>query len=53
MVVALITLGADAGIGLLQRAVTPKGLKLTREEGRPQRRGRVSTALPTRREKTT
>jgi osmoprotectant transport system permease protein len=52
MVVALITLGADAGIGLVQRAVTPKGLKLTREEGRPRRRGRISTALPTRREKT-
>ncbi len=52
IVVALITLGADAGLGLVQRVVTPKGLKLTREEGRPQRRGRVSTALPTRREKT-
>ncbi len=51
IVVALITLAADAGIGFLQRAVTPKGLKLA--EGSQPRRRRLSVALPTRRERTT
>ena len=45
IVVALLTLIADAGIGALQRAVTPKGIKLA--EG-PRRR-RSWLALPTRR----
>lgn len=49
IVVALVTLAADAGIGALQRVVTPRGLKL--EGSRPLRR-RVSVAMPTRREKT-
>jgi osmoprotectant transport system permease protein len=52
ILVALLTLAADAGIGLLQRAVTPKGLKLARD-GRPRRRRRIPTAIATRgREKT-
>lgn len=45
IVVALVTIVADAGIGLMQQAVTPKGIKLA-EEPRAQRR-RLS--LPTRR----
>ncbi len=45
IVVALMTLVADAGIGLTQQAVTPKGIKLA--EG-PQRQ-RTRLALPTRR----
>lgn len=45
IVVALMTLVADAGIGLTQQAVTPKGIKLA--EG-PQRQ-RARLALPTRR----
>ena len=51
IVVAVITLIADVGIGALQRAVTPKGLKLARD-ARPRQR-RFSMAIPTRREKTT
>jgi osmoprotectant transport system permease protein len=52
ILVALITLAADWGIGLLQRVVTPEGLKLA--EGRaPRRRRRISLATPMRREKTT
>ncbi len=45
LVVALITLIADAGIGYLQHAVTPKGIKLAEE---PTRRGR-RLSMPTRR----
>jgi osmoprotectant transport system permease protein len=45
IVVALMTLVADAGIGLAQQAVTPKGIKLA--EG--QRRRGARLALPTRR----
>jgi len=45
LVVAFITLLADAGIGYLQHAVTPKGIKLA--EGPVRGRGRLS--LPTRR----
>ena len=45
MVVALITLAADAGIGLAQRAVTPKGIKLSEE---PRTKGH-RLSLPTRR----
>ena len=45
VVVALMTLVADAGIGLLQQAVTPKGIKLAEQPTR--KRGRL--ALPTRR----
>ena len=45
IVVALITLAADAGIGLAQHAVTPKGIKLAE----PPRRQRLRLALPTRR----
>lgn len=53
IVIALITLGADVGFGLLQRAVTPKGIKLARAAGRTPRRRRISITFPTRREKTT
>ncbi len=53
IVIALITLAADRAIGLAQRAVTPKGLKLAREERRPRRRRRIRMTFPTRREKTT
>jgi len=45
LVIALITLAADAGIGMAQQAVTPKGIKLAEQGG--SRRGRL--ALPTRR----
>jgi osmoprotectant transport system permease protein len=45
MVVALMTLAADAGIGLAQQAVTPKGIKLAEEPRAVRRR----LALPTRR----
>lgn len=51
ILVAIITLAADAGIGLLQRVVTPKGLKLA--QGRPTRRKRrLSLAIANRKEKT-
>ena len=52
IVIAVITLAADAGIGGLQRAVTPKGLKLKGERQGPRRR-RLSMTFPTRRERTT
>ena len=45
ILVALITLAADAGIGLMQQAVTPKGIKLSE----PPRAKRAWTTLPTRR----
>jgi len=45
LVVALITLAADAGIGLMQQAVTPKGIKLAEEPQVKQKR----LSLPTRR----
>ena len=45
IVVALITVAADAGIGLMQRAVTPKGIKLAEEPQFKQKR----LSLPTRR----
>ena len=45
LVVALITLAADAGIGLMQQAVTPKGIKLAEEPQAKQKR----LSLPTRR----
>ena len=48
LLVALITLVADAGIGYLQHAVTPKGIKLAGEQGPARRR----LALPTRRRET-
>jgi osmoprotectant transport system permease protein len=51
IVVALLTLAADAGIGGLQRAVTPKGLKLAAEAKGPRRR-RFALTMPTRRERT-
>lgn len=51
IVVAVITLAADVGIGLLQRVVTPTGLKLAQDTA-PERK-RFSVAIPTRREKTT
>lgn len=51
ILVALITLAADAGIGLFQRVVTPKGLKLA--QGEPARRKRrLSLAIANRKEKT-
>ncbi len=37
IVVALITLATDAGLGLAQRAVTPKGLKLSTHTQKPKR----------------
>ena len=45
LLVAFITLIADAGIGYLQHVVTPKGIKLAGEQGPVRRR----LALPTRR----
>ena len=45
IVIAVLTLLVDAGVGLLQRAVTPKGIKL-RDEPPAKRRG---LGLPTRR----
>lgn len=51
IVVAVITLAADVGLGALQRLVTPKGLKLA-GDAQPRKR-RFSVAIPTRREKTT
>ena len=45
LLVALLTLIADAGIGYLQQVVTPKGIKLAGEQGPVRRR----LALPTRR----
>lgn len=45
IVIALLTLLVDAGVGLLQRAVTPKGIKL-RDEPPAKRKG---LGLPTRR----
>jgi len=52
ILVALLTLATDAGIGLLQRVATPKGLKVARHGG-PRRRRRLPMAIATRgREKT-
>lgn len=51
IVIALITLAADAGIGALQRVVTPKGIKLA-EGGVGRRKRRLSMTMPTRRERT-
>ena len=45
IVIAVLTLAVDAGVGLIQRAVTPKGIKLAEEA--PGRRRRLM--LPTRR----
>jgi osmoprotectant transport system permease protein len=45
IVVAVLTLAVDAGVGLIQRAVTPKGLKLAEEAPGTRRR----LMLPTRR----
>ena len=45
IVVALMTLVADAGIGLTQQAVTPRGIKLTEAPGETTKR----LSLPTRR----
>ena len=45
IVVAVLTLAVDAGIGLIQRAVTPKGIKLAEEAPGTRRR----LMLPTRR----
>jgi osmoprotectant transport system permease protein len=44
IVVAVLTLAVDAGIGLIQRAVTPKGIKLAEEAPGTRRR----LMLPTR-----
>jgi osmoprotectant transport system permease protein len=51
ILVALITLAADWGIGRLQRVVTPKGLKVAQAAASGRRR-RIPLALPTRKEKT-
>ena len=53
IVVAIVTLGADGLLRLLQRAMTPKGLKLSADEGRPRAKRRISLPIPTRRESTT
>jgi osmoprotectant transport system permease protein len=45
IVIAVLTLIVDAGVGLIQRAVTPKGIKLARGV----RERRAPLALPTRR----
>jgi osmoprotectant transport system permease protein len=47
IVVALITLASDAGLGGVQRAVTPKGLKLAAQSGVPKPR-RLSRLIPRR-----
>jgi osmoprotectant transport system permease protein len=47
ILVAVLTLAADWGIGRLQRAVTPKGLKLAQEGASPRRR-RIPLAIATR-----
>ncbi len=53
IVVALVTLGTDALLRLLQRTLTPKGLKLPARGGDSQRRKpRVAPTTPTRREQT-
>jgi len=44
-VIGVVTITADAGIGIAQRAVTPKGIKLAQGGGR----GRMRLSLPTRR----
>jgi osmoprotectant transport system permease protein len=49
IVIALITLLLDAGLGLLQRAVTPKGIKLGGGGDSPRRR-RLSLPIPWRTE---
>jgi osmoprotectant transport system permease protein len=45
IVIGVVTITADAGIGIAQRAVTPKGIKLAEGGGR----GRMRLSLPTRR----
>ena len=52
IVVAVVTLGADGLLRLLQRAMTPKGLKLAAED-RPQAPRRIALPIPTRGESTT
>lgn len=52
IVVAVVTLGADGLLRLLQRAMTPKGLKLAADD-RPQARRRIALPIPTRGESTT
>jgi osmoprotectant transport system permease protein len=53
IVVAVVTLGADGLLRLLQRALTPKGLKLAARGGGSSRdRRRISQPTPTRREQT-
>ena len=45
IVIGVVTIAADAGIGIAQHAVTPKGIKLAQGG----RRGRMRLSLPTRR----
>jgi osmoprotectant transport system permease protein len=53
IVVAVVTLAADGLLRLLQRALTPKGLKLAARGGdSPGRRRRIALPTPTRREQT-
>jgi osmoprotectant transport system permease protein len=53
IVVAVVTLCADGLLRLLQRALTPKGLKLAAEAGEsPRRKRRIARPTPTRRERT-
>lgn len=51
LVVAVLTLAADGLLRLLQRTLTPKGLKLT--AGKPRAKRRIALPIPTRRESTT
>jgi osmoprotectant transport system permease protein len=51
IVVALITLATDAGLGLAQKVVTPRGLKVGQHAG-GRRRKRFSLPLPNRTETT-
>lgn len=53
IIVALVALIADRLILLLQRAVTPEGLKIAAGSNRPRRLQRLTTAIQTRRERTT
>ena len=53
LVVAVVTLGSDGLLRLLQRGMTPKGLKLAAREGAARQKSRIATPIPTRRESTT
>jgi osmoprotectant transport system permease protein len=52
VVVALVTLAADGLLRLLQRSLTPKGLKLAGAEAPRRGKRRITLPTPTRRERT-